>query len=423
MVINGNIYNHLSSSLVPKKRKTTHKASDLKAIYNNMAKYNKNSPLYLMDFSESKQSYIINIKEAAITLKDTADIFSDADNTLYSSRTFRSDNDSAVTGSIKSGDLSNLPAGFSIGIDHLATEQVNIGEYIDSEGQDFFPKKHSFTMSTPGGTANFSISVASGDTNLMVQQKVADAINERHTGVTASIINSGDENALMISSNETGASGTADGLQFSFKSAATTGQNMVEMLGLNNVSTEASNSVFSINGEAHTSASNHIAINHIVELDFHETTDKDANISFVPDTKIAKEQVDAFVSAYNTLVDLSKNEGTINLGTRSLARDIKGIAGNHIDELSKLGITVDEDGKMIKDDSIVSQNLENGSFDALFSDISDFKNDMVKATDRLTIDPMAYVNKLIVTYPNKANKFDTPYTQSLYSGLIYNNYA
>jgi flagellar hook-associated protein 2 len=255
-----------------------------------------------------------------------------------------------------------------------------------------------------------------------VQQKVADAINERHTGISASIINAGDENALMISSNETGASGTVDGLQFSFKGAAT-GQNMVDMLGLNNVSTQAANSVFSINGEDHTSASNHIAINHIVELDFHQTTDKPVNISFIPDTKIAKEQVDAFVSAYNTLVDLAKDEGDINLGTRSLSRDIKGIAANHTDELSSLGITIDENGKMQKDDSIISHNLENGSFDKLFSDISDFKTDVVRATDRLTIDPLAYVNKLIVTYPNKLNKFDTPYTQSLYSGLIYNNYA
>jgi flagellar hook-associated protein 2 len=181
--------------------------------------------------------------------------------------------------------------------------------------------------------------------------------------------------------------------------------------------------VFSINGETHSSASNHIAINHTVELDFHQTTDKAVNISFVPDTTVAKEQVDAFVSAYNSLVDLSQNEGTINLGTRSLAKDIKGIAANHTDELATLGITIDDDGKMVADDNIISHNLENGSFDALFSDISDFKSDMEKATDRLTIDPMAYVNKLIVTYPNKLNKFDTPYTQSLYSGLIYNNYA
>jgi flagellar hook-associated protein 2 len=422
MVINANIYNHLSSSLVPKKRNVTHKSSDLKAVYNSMAKYNKNSPLYLLDFSESKQSYIINIKEAAITLKDTADIFSDADNSLYSSKNFHSDNEDAVSGTIKSGDLSNLPDGFEIGIDKLATEQVNVGEYLDADGHDFFPKKHSFTLDTANGTSSFSIPVESGDSNLDVQTKVVDAINERHLGVTASIISSGSENALMISSDVTGASGTADGLQFKFKGAAS-GQNMVDMLGLNNVSTAPSNSVFSINGESHSSASNHIAINHIVELDFHQTTSDPVNISFVPDTKVAMEQVDSFVSAYNSLVDLSRNEGNTSLGTRSLSRDIKGIAEKHADELSSLGLSIDDDGKLQKDSELLTHNLENGSFDKLFSDISDFKSDMVKATDRLTIDPVAYVNKLIVTYPNKRNKFDTPYTQSLYSGLIYNNYA
>jgi flagellar hook-associated protein 2 len=297
-----------------------------------------------------------------------------------------------------------------------------VGEYLPASRKNFSNGKHAFTMETANGDTSFSVNVSANDTNLDVQNKVVDAINSKHAGVSASIINAGGENALMISSNETGASGTADGLQFSFKGTGN-GLDLIDTLGMNNVSTAAANSEFSINGENHSSASNHIAINHVVELDFHQTTSEPVNISFTPDTTVAKEQVDAFVNAYNTLVDLAKNEGDVNLGTRSLSRDISGIAGNHIEELSSLGITLGEDGKLKTDDSIITHNLETGNFDALFSDISDFKTDMVKATDRLTIDPMAYVNKLIVTYPNKLNKFDTPYTQSLYSGLIYNNYA
>ena len=60
----------------------------------------------------------------------------------------------------------------------------------------------------------------------------------------------------------------------------------------------------------------------------------------------------------------------------------------------------------------------------LFRDNSEFRKDINTATDRLTLDPIAYINKLIVTYPNKDDKTaGATYTQSLYSGLMYNNYA
>lgn len=422
MVINGNVYNHLSTTLVPKKRNITHKSSDLKAVYNNMAKHNKNSPLYLLDFSESKQSYIINIKEAALTLKDTSDVFSNTDNTLYSKKTFRSDNEASVSGSIKSSDLGDLPDSFTLDVKSLATEQTNIGNYLDADKQALVSKKHTFTIDTTAGSAKLAINVTPQDTNLDVQRRLANTINDRSIGVTASIVSEGNANALMLTSVETGVPDSNDGLRFHISSTSN-GQDMVSILGLNNVSAMPTNSTFDINGEIHTSASNHIAINHVVELDFHQTSDKPVNISFVPDTSLAMEYVDAFIDSYNKLVDLSKMSGSLNPGTRNLGKDISGIANNHKNELSGLGIIVNDEGKLEKDAGQLSKTLESGEFNELFANISTFKADVEKTTDRLTIDPIAYVNKLIVTYPNKGNRFDTPYTQSLYSGLIYNNYA
>ena len=43
--------------------------------------------------------------------------------------------------------------------------------------------------------------------------------------------------------------------------------------------------------------------------------------------------------------------------------------------------------------------------------------------NRLTLDPLAYIDRLIVTYPNAKEKQTATYTQSVYSGLMYNNYA
>ena len=64
------VYNYLNHDLVPKRRTRTHKASELKAVYNSISKYNQSSPLYLVSLSESRQEHMIDIKEQALTLRD-----------------------------------------------------------------------------------------------------------------------------------------------------------------------------------------------------------------------------------------------------------------------------------------------------------------------------------------------------------------
>ena len=59
----------------------------------------------------------------------------------------------------------------------------------------------------------------------------------------------------------------------------------------------------------------------------------------------------------------------------------------------------------------------------LFGQDSGLHQDIEKSISRLTLDPLAYVDRLIVTYPNINEKQTATYTQSVYSGLMYNNYA
>ena len=56
MQIGSAVYNHLSMELSPKKRNTTHKSSALKEVYTNMARYNKQSPLFMFSLSDTKQA-------------------------------------------------------------------------------------------------------------------------------------------------------------------------------------------------------------------------------------------------------------------------------------------------------------------------------------------------------------------------------
>lgn len=420
MRINQSIYNHLSVELVPKKRNVTHKSSELRAVYNNMAKYNRSSPLFLLSLSEQKQSHMINIKEAAITLKDVFDSFANPDSDIYTNKALRSSDDSVISGAVKSSNYGDIPDTLNIKIDNLATQQINIGSYMDSQEHDFAPGDYRFSLETLDNTAHFNIHVEN-ESNLEVQNKVASYINTRNLGVSASVISQDGESALMFASDETGAAPTDDGLFFSFISAGNT--DAVEKLGLNNVHTLPSNSDFYINDTKHSSSSNHISINQAIELDFHSATDDVVSINLVPNSKNAIEQLDMFIDAYNNLVELSSVNKNPPAGTRNLYNDISGIVEKNISSLREIGLDVDEDNHLIKNMDSISENFRNGNFSSLFSDVSAFKETIDSTTRRLTLDPMAYVNKLIVTYPNTSKTTNTPYTQSLYSGLMYNNYA
>ncbi len=423
MLVNNNIYNHLSAQLVPQKRNTTHKSSELKAVYSNMAKLNKKSPLFLVSLSEQKQEHMIDIKESALTLKDVADNFSNPESTVYSQKTLYSSDEETISGAFRRQPKNELPSSLEIRVDSLAREQVNVGNYLDSFDRDLPAGSHRFAIDTADGLSQFNLSVGLEDTNWTIQNKLAESVNSRELGIYASVLREGGNSALMLQSTETGAPSSATGLHFSLKDE-NGGNGLVEIFGLSNVSAMPANSEFTINGEPHSSTSNHISINQIVELDFHRTSETPVEIQFVPDTRYAKEQLDSFIGAYNNLVGLAEKEGHVGVGSRSLLRDISGIMTKHKETLKNAGITVDETGRLEMKDSENTNLFKEEKLSELFKADSEFRKDIAQATDRLTLDPMAYINKLIVTYPNKEEKTaGATYTQSLYSGLMYNNYA
>lgn len=421
MRIDGTIYNYLSSTLTPKKRNTTHKSSELKEVYNSMVRYNKNSPLFLIPMTESNQEYIINIKEAALTLKDVAQCFISEDSELYSKKRLYSDDSAAISGSLNTASGDKLPEKLSISLEQLASKQVNTGNYINSGAVGLSSGVYSFNISSLQGTSRFSITVSKGDTNLDIQERLAQYINNRNLDINAAVTKDGNRSALILSSTDTGAPATDDGLYFTIEADNDT--KLIDMLGIANISKAPADSIFYINDELHSAGSNHISINQSIELDFHSVTDKPVTISLIPDSDAAMHQIDMFVDAYNSLVKLSDSELPSNVGSRNLYNDISGIVNNHRDELENAGLIVDDDRTLKKDDTIITKKLYDGSFSKLFRNMSSLHNDIEAATNRMALDPMAYINKLMVTYPNTQNKFSTAYNQSLYSGLIFNNYV
>lgn len=151
-------------------------------------------------------------------------------------------------------------------IDQLANEQVNVGTYLDSDGTALAPGSYSFSMQTIHGNLPFTLSVSGADTNLSLQEQLADQINRRHIDVRASIIKEGNTSALMLASADTGTPETVSSLYFTFDKKQ--GAEVVDTFGLNQIQTYPENARFYINDLVHSSTSNHISINQVAEFDF-----------------------------------------------------------------------------------------------------------------------------------------------------------
>lgn len=426
MIDLNNVYNyyHMTSPRFGNTKYDTHKTSELKNIYHSMIKLNRQAPLYKLTLSEDTQVYALGIKEAAIALKTSSAFLGDDNDNYFDRKTVASSNEQQVSASLLTEDTSSLPEQVSIEVHSLANPQTNDGNYLSQDSFNPMYGAHSFDITTSDALYHFDIDVAESESVISVQQRIANSINQSQIGVQANVDIQGESSALRLESSQSGYGKLDDGLQF----YVTSEQNdpLIQHLGINHVASAPTNASFSLNGEEQTSNSNHISINNKLGLDLYNTTDSSqpVTIQIVPDTDQILSKIEDFVDSYNHLVDLAITHNDSNrFGSNRLLRDIRQITASHENALEASGLQVDKEGYLTKDESLLIQSTKNGQFQSLFQDIGDFHKDISIATKKLTMNPMEYVDKTIVTYPNTRSSFSNPYVPSIYSGMLYNRYV
>ncbi len=422
---NYNVYNYYSMSYLPKtdSKYHTHKSKELKTIYQNMVRHNKQSPLFKFNMSTETQNYALSIKDAAIDLKNISSFLSDDTDTVFNQKIFASSDENILNAKIATDDYSKAPDNLDIHVKGLAKNQINEGNYITSKSKGLPNGTYDVKLATGKSEFMFTVNVDSNVQNIDVQRSLADAINHNHTGLKARVVaNTTGQSALHIESQMTGKGLLFSDLQFAF-TENNPNQPLVEALGLNQITQMPTNSVFSINGQEHGSATNNISINNVVEIDLLKPSDEPVNISMVPDTGEIIKKVQDFVDSYNHLVKLANDNMDNQKSARKLLTDISRITKHHNNVLEANGLKVNAEGYIETEEALLIQSAKNGEFKSLFNDISDFQNDIIATTDQLNMDPLAYVDKVVVTYPNTSKSLPNPYMPSMYSGLLFNGYA
>ncbi len=423
-MINYNVYNYYGMTYLPKTntKYDTHKSNELKNIYKSMVSHNKVSPLYKFSLSQETQDYALSIKDAAISLKNISSFLSDDTDTVFNKKVYSSTDEDVLDVRLKTDDYSKAPEKLTLRVNQLASSQVNTGRYVNAKAKGLVNGTYDLHLETSRGNYLFTLKVNSSTRNIDAQQSLADAINQNQVSIRARVDIHGSDSALILESQDTGEGAIEDGLQFSF-AEENPNQPLINFLGLNNTTRPPANASFTINEESHTSATNSISINNAVEIDLLSTSEEDVTLQMQPDTEEISTKVHDFVDSYNHLVSLADKNLEKQRSARKLLTDISKITKKHANVLESSGLTINSKGYIETEEGLLTQSTKNGEFQSLFNDISEFKADIIKTTDALNLDPLAYIDKVIVTYPNTSKTLPNPYVPSMYSGLLFNGYA
>ena len=406
----------------------THKKEELKTVYNSIVKKAKTSPLYKVDLNESVQKYVVDLKESARLLKNTAEEFSADHGDLrgFSKKVAYSGDESKVEAHLidadKIGDDLNE---ITLDVKNLAGPQVNLGNFLGERSSNLNPGTYSFDLSIDGFDYEFKFNIDEGDTAVDSQKRIVRLINKADIGLEATLaVNDQDRSAVKIQSLATGE--TDDGLIFKIsESNPEEPSGVVSFFGLNKVYSAASDAHFTINGEENSSTSNNFTVNNAYDITLKDTTEENmpVTIGLKNDADAIMDNVQLLLNKFNAMVQLTKADDDVVSSGRKLEHDISLLADKNRSALESNGLMIGEDNVVTLDKALFTQAINEGRLSEALNSLNNFNRDLSKKATQISLDPMEYVKKTLVTYPNPNNTINqNPYMTSIYSGMMYNNY-
>lgn len=401
-------------------RYDSHKKSELRSVYNSIVKANKESPLYKLDDSVDVTKFAIDIKEGARHIQNVIASLNESGDDISSvlnKKIALSSNEDAVSVTYVGNGSSDESSAFDLEIVQLATPQINEGQPLNPKAHSFQEGSFSFDLDTPSNSYEFQFNVNSGDNNYDVQSKIARLVNRSDIGLIAEVVtNDANQTILRISSKQTGLAEGEDSL-FSIHSG--TSWNELNTLGIGQIVSPAKNSAFILNGKEHTSLANTFTINKTFEVSLHQPTEKGspAHIGFKANIDAISDSINDMLEAYNGMVAIShKYSGAQHNGR--LLSEMTSIGRGLQEELSAAGITSDEQSMLHLDRGKLSDAINSDDSDKHFKTLTTFKNALFREAQKTSINPMNYVDKVIVEYKNPGKSFAAPYAPSSYIGLL-----
>lgn len=423
------IYNNLIQGhvMMRQTRFDTHKRSELKDIYQRIRRMNVDQPLYKVDFDEKTQEYTLGVKDMALNITSMLkELSADDASNVFNQRTLVSDDPESVTiETLDGSDIENMEP-LSIEVTGLSEPQVNTGRYLPSGDVNLHAGQYTFTVGIEENFYSFQFNVSEGSTNKELQTKLSDFINKTKVGLSAKVISNNGYSAIELTGKAAGTK-NSDGLSFNFtdtKRPESALYGVVEHFGLDKMTKPALNTCFTVNGEYIETSEREYVLNNGVKLDFHKTTEKPAVISLIVDDAPVVDKLKGFVDKFNSFMDFVRAGAAERRSSKKLLFEMNGAVQRNKELLYQTGIQVSDDGRLFTDRDTMVKAIREGHTEQIFSAESIVTQGLLRRLSDITINPMDYIDKTVVTYPNTAVKQPfSPYVTSVYSGLMYNNYC
>ncbi len=402
------------------------KRSELRRLSNDIAKVNRAMPFCKIDFSEDAQKFAIDLKENALSIKQLVDKI-DFTGTQSSTRNKEaiSDDDNIVSAKLDTSLEASNYDDLQIHVKQLATSQINSGAYLPSNEMSLKKGSYSFDIEIANVAYEFQFNINSNDSNKDIQDKLARLINRADIGLVANVSSNGNTSALLIESVSTGTPSFAP-LTFTIseQNSSKTG-GVVEYFDLNHTTQYPSNAVFTINGDERSSISNTFTVNKALELKLNSQSidDTPTTIHFVDNDEESLDNIKRLVSEYNSMLERSKNSTNNITSIKRLHSDLTNIARNYDSILESNGLKISSEGSINIDNALLTQSAREGNLSKTLTSLGNFGYDLKERASEVAINPMNYVNKLVVSYRNPTKLFNIPYTSSIYAGMLYNGYV
>lgn len=419
-----------------------HDSSELQNLYSTIQWKSRFAPLYLTDPTPRSIAYAIHLKESANNLKQTIGALSDDDD-LFAMKSAYSDNEPLASVEYEPDDAEgDVPTDFMLEVENFASPQVNTSKYLKaSQPVSLEPGSYSFDILTNKLHYELQFNVHEGDTNNDLQKKLSRLINNSDIGVSARVVESRGLTALEVTSDAYGLPVQGE-RHFTITDDNTTYRDgIVDYLGLNKNIKEATNAIYSINGNEESSYSNTFSVHGAYHVTLHPenaATDMSAmsdqltaraaamarapsasanhataRIGLYPDAESLSNNIETFVESYNRFMNGVINDETEESLTRLLSKDLHKFLDLHSYNLEKYGITINEDATLDYE--------KNGDITDAAA-IKGFGSQVLRKLSAISLDPMEYIDRRICAYSNPNASYPNPYMTSIYTGMLYNNY-
>lgn len=424
------VYNNYLTSYMPKPltRYDTHKKSELRNVYNSIVKLSKDEPWYLPTTSKDTQKYAIDLKENARELRNTiAQLGGLEREGLFSKKNAYSTNEEVATASYigpenPSGHIPEL----TLEVLSLASTQENLGLFLPGSSKvSLAPDTYSFDININDMNYEFQFSVGESESNRDVQERLVRLINNSDIGIRASLAESEGRSSLRLTSEATG-------LAFGREQIFTVSDNhtsktsgTVEYFGLDYTSRDPSNASFLINGEKHSSPANHFSYDKLFDISLKGVSvdDTPLRIGLKTDVESLTDNVYHLIGGYNDFVRAATSYLETQTRSRQLVKEMKGIASVYGESMESMGLNLENDGTLAVDkDTLRETASQSDDINETFGYLKNFSNMLLRKSNQISLNPMDYVERVMVAYKNPGRNFINPYVTSDYTGMMFDGY-